>query len=93
VSVAPRVCAADQVLADAGAPTCGVETFELEPRPAELMLVLDRSGSMNTPAAPGAPTTKWTDVTSALDEAMMKTCFPCHQQTKARDLVFTRYAP
>jgi len=27
------------------------------------------------------------------DEAFMKTCFPCHQQTKARDLVFTRYAP
>ena len=27
------------------------------------------------------------------DEAMMKTCFPCHQQATARDLVFTRYAP
>jgi hypothetical protein len=27
------------------------------------------------------------------DEAMMNTCFACHQQTKARDLVFTRYAP
>ena len=27
------------------------------------------------------------------DEAMMKTCFPCHNQIKARDLVFTRYAP
>jgi hypothetical protein len=27
------------------------------------------------------------------DEAMMKTCFACHQQVKARDLVFTRYAP
>jgi len=27
------------------------------------------------------------------DEAMMKACFPCHQQIKARDLVFTRYAP
>ena len=27
------------------------------------------------------------------DEAFMKTCFPCHNQTKARDLVFTRYAP
>ena len=23
----------------------------------------------------------------------MKTCFPCHNQAKARDLVFTRYAP
>ena len=27
------------------------------------------------------------------DEALMKTCFPCHDQAKARDLVFTRYAP
>ena len=27
------------------------------------------------------------------DEAFMKPCFPCHNQIKARDLVFTRYAP
>jgi hypothetical protein len=27
------------------------------------------------------------------DEAFMKTCFPCHNQLKAHDLVFTRYAP
>ena len=27
------------------------------------------------------------------DEAVHKTCFPCHQLAKARDLVFTRYAP
>ena len=27
------------------------------------------------------------------DEAFMKSCFPCHNQIKARDLVFTRYAP
>lgn len=27
------------------------------------------------------------------DDAFMKTCFPCHEQAKARDLVFTRYAP
>jgi hypothetical protein len=26
-------------------------------------------------------------------EASMKSCFPCHAQEKARDLVFTRYAP
>jgi hypothetical protein len=26
------------------------------------------------------------------DEAFMKTCFPCHNQVKARHLVFTRYA-
>ena len=27
------------------------------------------------------------------DAAFMKTCFPCHDQVKARDLVVTRYAP
>jgi Cytochrome P460 len=27
------------------------------------------------------------------DQSMMKTCFPCHNEVKARDLVFTRYAP
>jgi hypothetical protein len=27
------------------------------------------------------------------DEVLMKTCFPCHNQAKASDLVFTRYAP
>jgi hypothetical protein len=27
------------------------------------------------------------------DEAFMQSCFPCHQAIKARDLVFTRYAP
>lgn len=27
------------------------------------------------------------------DEAMLKTCFPCHQAVESRDFVFTRYAP
>ena len=27
------------------------------------------------------------------DEAVLKTCFPCHAPVKARDFVFTRYAP
>ena len=27
------------------------------------------------------------------DEAMLKTCFPCHAPAKDRDFVFTRYAP
>jgi len=26
-------------------------------------------------------------------EALMRTCFPCHAREKARDLVFTQYAP
>jgi len=28
-----------------------------------------------------------------VDDAFMKTCVPCHQKIKERDLVFTRYAP
>lgn len=28
-----------------------------------------------------------------VDEAFMKTCSPCHEKTRASDLVFTRYAP
>jgi Cytochrome P460 len=27
------------------------------------------------------------------DDVMMKTCFPCHAQTKSSDFIFTRYAP
>ncbi len=27
------------------------------------------------------------------DDALLKTCFPCHQGIKARDFVFTRYTP
>jgi hypothetical protein len=27
------------------------------------------------------------------DKAALKTCFPCHEPVKARDFVFTRYAP
>ena len=27
------------------------------------------------------------------DEALLKTCFPCHEPIKTRDFVFTRYAP
>jgi Cytochrome P460 len=29
----------------------------------------------------------------AAGEALHKTCFPCHEPAKARDFVFTRYAP
>ena len=27
------------------------------------------------------------------DEGMHKTCFPCHEPVKARDFIFTKYAP
>jgi hypothetical protein len=52
---------------------CGLMTFKLQQRPAELMLVLDRSGSMNDPAGPMSMVSKWADVTAALDETIMKT--------------------
>jgi len=56
-----------------GEKNCGLMTFKLEQRPAELMLVLDRSGSMNQPAGPMSMVSKWADVTAALDETIMKT--------------------
>jgi len=30
---------------------------------------------------------------TSVDDAVLKTCFPCHEAIKARDFVFTRYAP
>jgi hypothetical protein len=27
------------------------------------------------------------------DEALLKTCFPCHVPVESRDFVFTRYSP
>ena len=32
-------------------------------------------------------------IAPAGDAAFMKSCFPCHEKTKATDLVFTHYAP
>jgi hypothetical protein len=37
-------------------------------------------GHFNADGTPGAP-------------ALMNTCYPCHLREKARDLVFTQYAP
>lgn len=33
------------------------------------------------------------DAGKLTSEAMLKTCFPCHEAVQARDFVFTRYAP
>jgi hypothetical protein len=33
------------------------------------------------------------DAKPTRDEAVLKTCFPCHEPEKGRDFVFTRYAP
>ena len=52
--------------------TCGLQKFDLERKPAELMLVLDRSGSMADKPR-GGLTTKWADATAALNETIMQT--------------------
>lgn len=33
------------------------------------------------------------DAGKPAEEAMLRTCFPCHEAVKARDFVFTRYSP
>jgi hypothetical protein len=60
------------VSATADAKNCGQATFALEKRPGELLLVLDRSGSMRM-SVPGSLTSKWVDVTGALNEVLKAT--------------------
>jgi hypothetical protein len=53
---------------------CGFENFKLEKTPPDLMLVLDRSSSMNDPvpgAAAGA--TLWTETLAAVDDVVKNT--------------------
>jgi hypothetical protein len=62
---------------DAGqgeARVCGFENFKLEKTPPDLMLVLDRSSSMNQ-MVPGAPmgATLWTETLAAVDAVVMGT--------------------
>jgi hypothetical protein len=58
---------------DGGESSCGLQKYQLMRRPAELMLILDRSGSMQEPAGPLALNSKWVEATAALDETIMKT--------------------
>jgi hypothetical protein len=48
--------------------------------------------SKKYPATGGWGFAQFKDGTPA-DEALLKTCFPCHEPVKARDFVFTQYAP
>jgi hypothetical protein len=63
------------------APACGLKTFKLEKVPPEILLVLDRSSSMNrTPegAAVGSMATLWTDALGAVDEVVKGTQMGVH---------------
>jgi hypothetical protein len=55
---------------------CGLKRIDLSRKPADLLLVLDRSGSMAlsfVPAGGTAPVKKWDEVVSAIDATVMKT--------------------
>ena len=53
--------------------SCGFQNYMLERRPAELLLVLDRSGSMREPPNFMTLTSKWDETVPALNETIMKT--------------------
>jgi hypothetical protein len=52
---------------------CGLKNFNLQRRPAEMLLVLDRSGSMRDPPTFMGLTSKWDETVPALHETVMKT--------------------
>lgn len=57
--------------ADGGGNNCGVQNFMLQKGlPPDLLIVLDRSGSMSDSVVSGDPS-KWTQVTSAIDSSVM----------------------
>lgn len=51
---------------------CGLQRYKLERLPPELLLVLDRSGSMKS-SVPGTGNNRWVEVTAALEEILMQT--------------------
>ena len=58
------------------APACGQQTFKLEKVPPEILLVLDRSSSMNrmpVGAPVGGMATLWSDALGAVDEVVKST--------------------
>lgn len=56
---------------DAGTKTCGLDKHQLEYLPPQIVIVLDRSGSMLEPAPSGG--SRWQVVTSAVDDVVVKT--------------------
>jgi hypothetical protein len=61
------------------APTCGLEDFKLDKVPPEILLVLDRSSSMNEPSVGGAAgATLWTDALAAVQDVLNTTQMAVH---------------
>jgi hypothetical protein len=61
------------------APTCGLEDFKLAKVPPEILLVLDRSSSMNEPSIGGAAgATLWTDALAAVQDVLNTTQASVH---------------
>jgi hypothetical protein len=62
------------IVGNPDADVCGLEKFDLERKPAELMLVLDRSASMQDPAEGSTATTpKWDLVVPAVNQVITET--------------------
>jgi hypothetical protein len=61
--------------AAAGRPdaSCGLQRHRLTRLSPELLLVLDRSGSMREAAGGGSPRSRWEETTAALDEVLART--------------------
>jgi hypothetical protein len=53
---------------------CGLSKYDLQRKPADILIVLDRSGSMLDPfTANGAMVQKWTETVAAIDTVVSKT--------------------
>jgi Cytochrome P460 len=78
----------DKVLAT-GFPGAGLQSFVAGP-PVNVQFMVKDSKKYASTAAWG-----FADFTNGKpgNEALHKTCFACHEPAKARDYVFTRYAP
>jgi len=63
-----------------GGRTCGFQTFDLERKPAEILLLLDRSASMKDPpdGAPSGSAPKWDLIIPALKKVVMDSDMSVH---------------
>jgi hypothetical protein len=56
-----------------GGKNCGLQSFNLQRKPAEVLLLLDRSASMQDPPDSSTTTPKWDLVTAAVKQVVMST--------------------